>query len=379
MVSHPLAFDCKSSIAATLPPVVIVGPAPPPYGGMALQAQALVERLTNDRAEVFFLPTNPAISPRLAGIKGVRTIIQSIIFIWNLCGHLTKARVVHLLGASYWYFALRVVPTVLLSKLFGRRVILNYRGGEAPRFFSRYGWFVLPVLHMVDDIAVPSAYLKRVFADHGFSVAVVPNFIDLERFRFRERTELKPRFLVNRSLEPLYNVRMAIDAYAIVKKKYPVARLDVVGGGSQAAELQSWVERTGIADVYFHGAVPNDKIPKYLEGADILLNPTNADNMPINLLEAFAAGVPVVTTNVGGIPDFVGTEDAALLVDAGDATAMAARMEELMTDAEKVASLTQRAKNLAAQMSWDRVGRLWLGIYAGDMAVRPGKSANAIN
>ena len=189
---------------------------------------------------------------------------------------------------------------------------------------------------------------------------------------------MKPRLLVNRSLEPLYNVGMAIEAHALIKAKYPDASLDVVGGGSEAAKLQRWVESRGIAGVRFHGAVPNAEIARYLDTADILLNPTNADNMPISLLEAFAAGVPVVTTNVGGIQDLVGPAEAALLVDAGDAVAMAGRIEELLRDPETVASMTQRAYQMCAQMSWDRIGGLWMDLYDNESVGRGAQSAGTL-
>ena len=108
------------------------------------------------------------------------------------------------------------------------------------------------------------------------------------------------------------------------------------------------------------------------------MNPTNADNMPISLLEAFAAGVPVVTTNVGGIQDLVGPAEAALLVDAGDAVAMAGRIEELLRDPETVASMTQRAYQMCAQMSWDRIGGLWMDLYDNESVGRGAQSAGTL-
>ena len=345
---------------------------------MALQGKALVERLQRDGVDVEFLPTNPAIPRFISPIIGVRTVIQSFLFLWKLCRELLRPRVVHVLAASHWYFVLRVVPTVVLSKCLGRRLILNYRGGEAPSFFAGYRWLVVPVLRWVDEIAVPSAYLHRVFADYGFAAAIIPNFVDLQRFRFRQRDRLAPRLLVNRSLEPLYNVRMAIDAYAILRKTHPEASLDVVGSGSEETALRRWVSEQGLKDVHFHGAVPNEEMPRYLDEAEVLLNPSNADNMPISLLEAFAAGVPVVTTNVGGIPDLVGLVEAALLVDAGDAAAMSAQVDDLLRQPEKAFRLTQTAKALSEQTSWQRVGRLWLALYGGQISGRSAESVKAI-
>jgi L-malate glycosyltransferase len=342
---------------------LIVGPKPPPYGGMAIQAQALVARLRQDGVDAQLLATNPPVIPLLGRIKGLRTLIQSLLYLINLIRGLARSRVVHLLGASHWYFVLRVIPTVILAKLFGRRIILNYRGGEAPQFFARFPHLVLPILRLVDVITVPSAYLQRVFNGSGFQSSVIPNFIDLARFQFRQRDFIKPNLLLTRSLEPLYNIPMALRAFASIKQKYPEARLDVVGSGSEEAALKSMVQEHGWSGVYFHGAVCNEEIPKILEAADILLNPTNADNMPINLMEAFAAGVPVVTTNVGGIPDLVGNEETVLMVDADDAAAMARCVDELLRGPQLVARLTCQARTLCEQMSWEQVGKQWVEIY----------------
>jgi L-malate glycosyltransferase len=350
-------------MSSRTPSVLIIGPAPPPYGGMALQGKALVEQLQADAVDVAFLATNPAMPFLIEKLVVIRTLIQSCVFLWNLCRELRRRQVVHVLGASHWYFVLRVLPAVVLSKCFGRRLILNYRGGEAPTFFARYRRLVLPVLRLVDEIVVPSTYLHRVFARYGFAAAIIPNFVDLRRFRFRARRELAPRLLVNRMLEPLYNVRMALEAFSIIKKNYSSARLEVVGGGSEAAMLRDWVSARHLQGVHFHGPVPNEAVPRYLDEADIVVNPSNADNMPISLLEAFAAGVPVVTTDVGGIPDLVGSANAALLVPAGDSGAMAARIEELLSGPEQVVELTRRAKVLVDEMSWERVRGLWLQIY----------------
>ena len=344
--------------------VLIVAPSPPPYGGMALQAKALAERLQKDGVNIELLATNPPVGRLLGRIKGVRTIVQSLWFLFNLVCGLSRHRIVHLLGASHWYFFLRVIPTIVGARLFGRRVILNYRGGEAPVFFARYPRLVLPILRFAHSIVVPSQYLERVFQSHGHKPKVIPNFVDLERFRFRRRDGLKPNLLVTRSLEPLYNIRMALDTFALVSRLHPEARIDVVGGGSDEIALKTYVQQQGWSGVYFHGAVPNETIASYLDKADILLNPSNADNMPINLLEAFAMGVPVVTTNVGGIPDLVGYSDAALLVNPNDSTAMAASVEKLLVQPQTVARMTQRANALCGQMSWETVGRLWRELYS---------------
>jgi glycosyltransferase involved in cell wall biosynthesis len=172
-----------------------------------------------------------------------------------------------------------------------------------------------------------------------------------------------PYLLVTRNLEPMYNIKMALEAFETVKKSYPASRLDIIGTGQQEAELKSWVERQGIADVCFHGAVPNEEIPLFLKQADILLNPSNVDNMPINLLEAFASGVPVVSTRAGGIPDLVGEERAALLVEPGNSSAMASKVVELVEHPEKAKKLTAYARDLCREFGWVSNRQRWLEAY----------------
>ena len=115
------------------------------------------------------------------------------------------------------------------------------------------------MLRLADVIAVPSAYLLRVFERYQFHPVIIPNFVDLERFRFRQRIELEPKLLVTRNLEPLYNVKMALKAFAIVQKQYSRAHLDVVGGGSEEKALRNWVQRQGLKGIDFRGAVPKDR------------------------------------------------------------------------------------------------------------------------
>ncbi|HWP59892.1 MAG TPA: glycosyltransferase family 4 protein [Candidatus Acidoferrales bacterium] len=345
--------------------VVLIAPGPPPFGGMALQAEALERHLRAEGIEAARVVTNPPLRGRIARARGVRTVCQTGVYLASLARALPGADVVHVLAASYWYFFLRVVPAVLLGRCLGCRVVLNYRGGAAPRFFARWRGLLGAVLRLAHVVVVPSPFLERVFAQHGLRARVISNIVDLERFRFRKRERLSPNLLVSRNLEPVYNVELALKAFARVKAKYPAARLEILGSGTQEAQLKSWVRARNLKDVYFHGAVPNEDVPRYLERADILLNPSRVDNMPINLLEAFAAGVPVVSTRVGGIADLVGDEESALLVEAGDDAAMAEKIEILLGHPAKVRSITAKAREICQNFSWNAVRKDWLAAYNG--------------
>lgn len=335
--------------------IALVAPVPPPFGGMTIQGQALRQNLVSEGFRVVVIETNAPLRLRYLNVVGLRTIVQSVVFLWRLLTVLPKVKVVHVFAASYFYFFARVFPAVVLARLFGRRVIVNYRGGEAYAFFVRFGFLARPVLRLANERTVPSGFLERCFEQQGLSSRVVRNLIDLDRFRFRARDRLQPKLLVTRNLEAMYNIPMALRAFGIIKRACPDARLDLVGDGSQMQALKNWAANANLQDVYFHGSVPHHEIVNFLDRADILLNPTNVDNLPANLLEAFASGLPAVSTNVGGIPDLIGNEPAALLVDADAADAMAEKVLALLNDPGLVKKLTTRARQIAEEFTWSRV------------------------
>ena len=342
--------------------LALVGPLPPPYGGMALQCLVLRDNLLRENLSAVIVPTNPPLHFGLATLKGIRTFLQTLVYFGRLLRVVSRVSVVHILAASYFYFFARVAPAVLVARILGRRIILNYRGGEALRFLSKYGWLARPVLRLASLITVPSRYLEKCFLEQGLACAIVPNPIDLQRFKFRHRDQLRPRLLVTRNLEPMYNVQMALEAFAIVKRTYKDCRIDIVGSGSEESKLKKWVEDNGLDSVFFHGGVRHENMPIYLDEADILLNPTNVDNLPMSLIEAFASGVPVVSTQVGGIPDLVG-EGTALLVEAGNYREMANKIIDLLENPHLASKLIMSGRRLSENFSWDRIREKLLTIY----------------
>ena len=215
-------------------------------------------------------------------------------------------------------------------------------------------------MRLATVITVPSAYLKRTFEQHQLDAHTVPNMIDLDRFKYCPRSRLMPRLVVSRNLEPMYNIKMALCAYEIIRRRYPDARLEILGSGSEEKSLIAWAKERGLEGVVFYGAVSPVRVPEFLNRADILLNPTNVDNFPLSLVEAFACGLAVVSTNVGGIPDLVGESGAALLVSANDAEEMAAKVMELLADRALAERTISAGRRLAEKHDWKMVRRTFI-------------------
>lgn len=354
-----------------LPTVAIVAAGPEIVGGQGVEASLLVEALIDDGHSVLFVPINaplPAGLRWLRGIRYLRTVANQVAY-WPSLWPVTRADVVHVFSASYWSFLLAPVPAMLVARLAGRRVILHYHSGEADDHLARWGWLVHPWLKLAHEVVVPSEFLRDVFARHGHRVSVIANIVDVSSFRYRERRPLAPRLLSARSLEPPYGVDVTIAAFARIKVRYPDATLTVAGAGSHENALREIVARTRLTGVHFVGCVKPIDMPGLYGSADIFMNASRIDNQPVSILEAFAAGVVVVTTAVGDIPAMVRDHETGRLVPAADPDALAEAAIELLEDPEHAVALTTRAKRELGSHTWPAVREAWRNAYAGPAAL----------
>lgn len=347
----------------------LIGPLPPPYGGMANQTRQLCNLLKSEGIQVSIVQTNAAYKPKIAGnIRGVRAFFRIIPYLLKLWGLAGKADVMHVMANSGWSWHLFSAPAVWIGWLRKTPVIINYRGGEARGFFNRSIRWVKPIMMRASVVIVPSGYLEKIFSDFGFSSDIIPNIINLERFRPKNAEMLNasstPHIVVTRNLEPIYGIPTAIKAISILQKTWPNVRLSIAGSGPQRRELEELVEQLNLGEVViFTGKLNPDEVAALYQQADVMLNPTTVDNMPNSVLESLACGVPVVTTNVGGVPYIVENEKNALMVNAGDAEAMAKQVSRLLKDPALTRDLVSAGLEEVAQFKWSVVKNKWLSLY----------------
>ena len=236
-------------------------------------------------------------------------------------------------SASYWSFLLAPLPAIVVARMLGKPVIINYRSGEAPDHLSD------PRLRGSCCGAPTATWLRRSFSTtcfrrFGIPTEIIPDIVDLERFAFRRRETFRPRLLCTRNFEPLYNTACTLKAFAIVQAAYPDASLTLVGSGSQRDALQRLADSLELRNVDFAGAVLPDEIWRYYAAADIYLQTPDIDNMPGSVLEAFASGCVVVSTDAGGVPTILTDGVQGYLVPQGDYRAAAERAIRVIEDPE---------------------------------------------
>jgi L-malate glycosyltransferase len=358
--------------------VLIVGPSLRFLGGQAVQAERLMQGLrTIDGLAIRYLEVDPVLPAPLAWmqrIKYVRTVVTSLWYFASLLRRVPWADTVHVFSASYWSFLLAPTPAMLLGRLLGKRVLLNYHSGEADDHLTRWGWHAKPIIRVADDVIVPTDYLVDVFARHGIPATAIANHVNVTGLQARERTALTPTFFSNRNFEVHYNVGSIIDAFRIVQQTHPDASLVIAGGGSMRDALVA--KAAGMANVRFTGPVQPSAMPALYAAADVYVNASLIDNMPLSLLEAYASILPVITSDAGGIPWIAKDGETARVVPAGDTAALAAAMLEVLANPQAALERAHRARHyVETTFAWEQVSAQWkrayVGARAGTAAVTP--------
>ncbi len=308
--------------------VLIIAPSLDIQGGQSRQAVRLISGLQQEASlNVDFLPHNPRLSRPwqiLQKIKYVRTLFTTMAYWFLLLTRVGKYDLIHIFSASYYSYLFSAAPAILVARLYRKKCILNYRSGEADDHLRNWRLTAIPIMRLSHVIVVPSGYLVEVFAQFGLAARAIHNIVELDRFRFRERRPLRPTFLVSRLLEPLYNVACVLRAFALIQKRFPEASLTVAADGWLRPELEKLSRELSLQNTKFIGFVPFEKMPELYDAAEIYLTATDLDNMPSSITECMASGVPVVTTDAGGIPFIVTHEETCLMVSRDDHEAMAA-------------------------------------------------------
>ena len=349
------------------PSIALVAASMRTLGGHGVQASLLIRMLRDDGYPVMFLPidpTFPAATRWLRRLPGARTLLNQALYLPSLLA-LRRSHVVHVFAASHWSFLIAPVPALLAAKALGKRVVLNYHSGEADRHLARCSRATHMLMRLADEIVVPSVFLQEVFERHGYRVRVIPNVVDLSRFRFRERLPLRPRLLSTRNLEQHYGVDVTLRAFSVLRGRFPEATLTIAGTGSQENALRRLAARLGDGGIRFAGRIEPQDMPLLYDEHDIFVNSSLVDNQPLSILEAFAAGTPVVSTDAGGIPVMVRDRVTGLLLSQGDPEAMAAAVGSLLGDPALARRIARRALEEATEHAWPRVRTRWAAAYTG--------------
>jgi glycosyltransferase involved in cell wall biosynthesis len=355
--------------------VAIVAPSLRYVGGQSVQADLLM-RYWHDDPDIHptFIPVDPQFPSGLrwvALVPGLRTLVRTPFYLAALWRGLRDVDVVHIFSASYASFLIAVFPAWLVARIRGKKTLINYHSGEARDHLQRSA-IARAILRRADQVVTPSAFLVDVFREFGLAAEAIPNNVDFSQFTYRPRSPLRPHLVCTRGFHTYYSIDVVVKAFAQVRKEFPSAQLDLVGGGPLESSIRQLVSSMNLSGVKFCGVISRLEIGKCYDRADIFVNASRLDNMPISVLEAFASGTPVISTSPPGMRYLVDDGRTGLLSELGDPDALAENVLRILRDPQFGSRLAANAFEELCRYRWELVREQWLHAYR---ALVPEKSA----
>jgi len=260
-----------------------------------------------------------------------------------------------------FYFALVISQ---LCRLFQINYIPNLNGGNLPMRLEKNPKMSNLIFKNAYMNISPSQYLKKAFETYGYkNVKYIPNSIVIENYEFKERDVKNIKLLWVRSFSEIYNPKLAIKVLKKLKEDNIDAELCMVGPDSDGslAKTKKLAKRLNIK-VTFTGKLSKKKWVNLSKGYNIFINTTNFDNAPVSVIEAMALGLPIVSTNVGGIPFLITDKKEGLLVEKNNTDAMVKAIKSIYTDNELAVMLAKSARKKVEQFDWQIVKYSWIDI-----------------
>ncbi len=260
---------------------------------------------------------------------------------------------------STWSFYY-VVVTATLCRLFQVPYIPILHGGHLPQRLQ--GWPRLSrwvFAHAYANVA-PSGYLFTVFKPLFSQTIAIPNAIPIQEYTYQPRDTRSLQLLWVRSLVPLYHPEMALRVCAALQRYQPCT-LIIIGPDPQhhQPELEALAKQLGIS-VTFTGKLTKAEWHQRATSSTIFLNTTRADNTPVSVIEAMALGLPVVSTNVGGLPYLISHDETGLLVPSEDVQAMTEAVLQLHHHPDKALQMAEKARSHVEKYDWSVVKEAWI-------------------
>jgi L-malate glycosyltransferase len=259
---------------------------------------------------------------------------------------------------NFWYaFVISQLCRVLHLKY-----IAKLHGGNLPFRLQKSTFFCDCIFRNSYMNIAPSGYLLESFNSFGYSnVRYIPNTLEINRYDFEERTFDVPKILWVRSFSAIYNPVMAVKVLVALKNKYPDAELCMVGPKKDKSYEQTVAfAKQNNVEVLFTGKLSKKKWTSLAKKYNVFINTTHFDNTPISVIEAMALGLPVVSTNVGGIPFLLEDEKNSLLVDDNDTTGMVTQIDRLVVEKGLAKKIVSNAYEMTRGFDWEIVKKQWI-------------------
>ncbi len=210
----------------------------------------------------------------------------------------------------------------------------------------------------------PSMYLMNAFKEEGYTnLSYIPNTIEIKNYPFLLRKTIKPKLFWLRSFSEIYNPKLALQIVEELLKKDIEVSLCIVGPEKDGAlaECKKLAKQKDLP-ITFTGKLDKKDWIALSKNHDVFINTTNFDNMPVSVIEAMALGLPVISTNVGGLPYLIDHEFTGLLVPPNDAHIFVEAILKLLNDPQMGERLAVNARKKVEEFDWEVVKKMWFEV-----------------
>jgi glycosyltransferase involved in cell wall biosynthesis len=275
----------------------------------------------------------------------LRIIADFVHFIFMLVHR--RYDVVHINPSMNFKAVIRDGILLLLAKALGCKVIIFFHGWDQKfreNLTSHYLTLFRAVFSRADTFIVLASSFKRQLIEMGLTNPIHLAKTSVEdglvsqiseyslRAKLRKGRAARTVLFLSR-IEKGKGIYEALNAFAVLRRRMPQARMDIVGDGAELAGAMEYVGLKEIHGVRFFGHLSGPAKYDRLRDGDIYFLPTHTEGMPISVLEAMAAGIPVVTRPVGGLPDFFKDGKMGFLSESFEPEILAGFLERLLSDA----------------------------------------------
>lgn len=257
-----------------------------------------------------------------------------------------------------FYYALIISQ---LCRLFKIKYIPILHGGNLESRLKNNPKLSEHIFKNAYKLIAPSHFLKSVFGNYGYkNIEYIPNSIELDKYSFKTRNIDIIKLLWVRSFSSIYNPELAILVLEKLKEKNYEANLTMIGPDVDGSliKVKELADSKNL-EVNFTGKLSKVEWRAYAVNTNVFINTTNFDNMPVSVIEAMALGLPMVSTNVGGLPFLISDNSDGLLVNPNDVNAMAEAIIRIKEDIELKNKLVQNARAKVENFSWKAVKPKW--------------------
>ncbi|WP_299116156.1 glycosyltransferase family 4 protein [uncultured Winogradskyella sp.] len=261
-------------------------------------------------------------------------------------------------STANFYYALIIAQ---ICKWFNIKYIPILRGGDLESRLIKNPKMSQAIFKYAYKLIAPSSFLKTIFNKYGYSdITFIPNTIEINRYKFKNREIDTIKLLWVRSFAELYNPKMAVLVLKQLIEKGYKTQLTMVGPDNDGtlSKVKHLAEENNVK-VNFTGKLSKKDWLALSEKSNIFINTTNFDNTPVSVIEAMALGLPVVSTNVGGLPNLIIDKKEGILVPPTNVEEMVDQIINLKKDKKLKDSMVINARKKVEQFDWEVVKPKW--------------------